>query len=411
MDEDEQVLNLDLRSGRSIWERTARSPAAQTPDLGRTIHTDVIIVGAGITGAFVAERMTRSGRRVVLIDRHAPQRASTAASTALLQWELDAPMLELEDRLGFETAAAIYRRSVEAVQSIARIVATLDNRCSFAPRDTIFLAGNELDPADLREELRLRNVAGIDGHYMSSAELAARFGFSRDAALIHGGSAMAHPMNLAGMLLDAAISRGASLLAPAQATEYVCGSQQVTIETDDGRVVRGECLVLANGYEMPPFVASTVHRIVSTWALATEPQAAGGIWPEEALVWEASDPYCYMRATHDRRIIIGGEDEDLQDADRRDALLPEKTRILQRKLGELVPAADATTAAAWTGFFSETSDGLPLIGRVPGMPRCYAAFGYGGNGITFSAIAADIIDSIAAGGSDAAEGWFAIDRG
>ena len=38
-------------------------------------------------------------------------------------------------------------------------------------------------------------------------------------------------------------------------------------------------------------------------------------WPDNALVWEASDPYLYMRATLDGRVIIGGADEtDVEDA-------------------------------------------------------------------------------------------------
>jgi hypothetical protein len=91
---------------------------------------------------------------VAVLDRHAPQKASTSASTALLQWEIDTPMLGLEDRLGFETVAAIYRRSVESVREIGALVGANAAQCRFDWRDTLYLSGNELDPADLREEHR-----------------------------------------------------------------------------------------------------------------------------------------------------------------------------------------------------------------------------------------------------------------
>src|SRR6185369_2765842 len=117
---------------------------------------EVIIVGAGITGAFLAERLTRDGRDVLVLDRHAPQTASTAASTALLQWEIDAPMLELEDKLGFEGAAAVYRRSFESVRRIGELAQTLGRAADFEWRDTIYFAGSDLDPVELKEELRLR---------------------------------------------------------------------------------------------------------------------------------------------------------------------------------------------------------------------------------------------------------------
>lgn len=294
---DGQVVKLDLRSGRPIWERDAEP--FTPPPLPPVDHVrkDVIIVGAGITGAFAAERFTREGRDVVIVDRHIPCSGSTAASTALLQWEIDAPMLELEDRLGFEAAASIYRRSVSAVRAIGALAAELGNARDFAWRPSLFLAGNELDPSDLREELRLRMRAGIEGEFLSAAELEARFGFTREGALLHAGSAAAHPVNLARALLGAALARGATLLSPALVTDYDCSSQGVSVRTDGGCQIDGEILVLANGYELPPFVPARVHRITSTWALATTPQRDAALWPEKALVWEASDPYAYMRLT------------------------------------------------------------------------------------------------------------------
>ena len=94
----------------------------------------------------------------------------------------------------------------------------------------------------------------------------------------------------------------------------------------------------------------------------------------------------------------------------RDALLPDKVERLRAKLVALVPAAADGVEAAWTGFFGETDDGLPLIGPVPGRPRCLAAFGYGGNGITFSALAAELLAAELAGTPDPDATLFAIDR-
>ncbi len=48
-------------------------------------------------------------------------------------------------------------------------------------------------------------------------------------------------------------------------------------------------------------------------------------------------------------------------------------------------------AWAWAGTFGETKDSLARIGRVPGVPGAYVALSYGGNGVTYSILAADII--------------------
>ena len=46
---------------------------------------------------------------------------------------------------------------------------------------------------------------------------------------------------------------------------------------------------------------------------------------------------------------------------------------------------------AWCGTFSTTKDGLPFIGTWPGTKHIFFDLGYGGNGITFSMIGAQII--------------------
>jgi glycine/D-amino acid oxidase-like deaminating enzyme len=51
-------------------------------------------------------------------------------------------------------------------------------------------------------------------------------------------------------------------------------------------------------------------------------------------------------------------------------------------------------------MFGETASGLPTIDRIPRMPNCWVALGYGGNGITYARIAADVISSAVLGRSD-----------
>ncbi|TIW76837.1 MAG: FAD-binding oxidoreductase, partial [Mesorhizobium sp.] len=100
------------------------------------------------------------------------------------------------------------------------------------------------------------------------------------------------------------------------------------------------------------------HRIISTWAIATRPQPEK-IWPLAALIWEASDPYLYLRATADGRVICGGEDEEFTDEERRDALIAEKRDRLEEKLGKIFPRLDTAAEFAWTGSFGATDTGLP----------------------------------------------------
>jgi glycine/D-amino acid oxidase-like deaminating enzyme len=211
-------------------------------------------------------------------------------------------------------------------------------------------------------------------------------------------------------MIAVAASRGA-VLYDAEAVRYDNSGAGVAVTLDDGHVIEAGRVVLATGYVMPDFLQTPLHKTSSSWAIATPPQGPGGLWHDGVLIWEASEHYLYARTTADRRIIIGGEDDDsLTDPAERDAAMPQKSRIILDKLALLWPGAEARADYAWSGAFGETEDGLPLAGAVPGHPRLYAAYGYGGNGITFSYLASRLIGRLIAGHN---ERWYddlAIDR-
>ncbi len=210
-------------------------------------------------------------------------------------------------------------------------------------------------------------------------------------------------------LLHWAAAHGARLV-DATATAFHEEGGRVTIETDTPHVIEARHTVLATGYVMPGFIMPEIHKIASSWAVATVPQAPDALWPERALIWEASEPYLYLRTTADNRIVIGGEDEAIDDPALRDSKLPAKAEALREKLRRLWPAAEPALSHAWCGAFGETEDGLPLIGRVPGTQNLFAAYGYGGNGITFSYMAAQMAGAFARGDWRDWFDDFALDR-
>jgi glycine/D-amino acid oxidase-like deaminating enzyme len=175
-------------------------------------------------------------------------------------------------------------------------------------------------------------------------------------------------------------------------------------------MVEARHVVLATGYAMPGIVHATIQKPSSSWAIATAPQPEK-IWKDAALIWEDSKDYLYARTTAAGRIIIGGEDsEKVIEPDARDALIPEKSRRLTERLTALWPRAERDIEFRWSGTFDTTSDGLPLIGPVPGAKGVYAAYGYGGNGITFSYLAAQLIGALIGGASSPLLEDFALDR-
>ena len=344
----------------------------------------------------------------MIIDRELPGRGSTAASTSMLLWEIDRSLTQLTEAYGFERASRAYRASLQAVAGLKSLVLQRNIACEMRDKDSLYLATASTG-RELYEEHQLRRRAGLPGDFFDHAVLRDVFGIVRAAAIVSPGAADADPMQLSRGMLRLAVARGACLL-EGEVTQFDAAARSVGVQLKNGRQIEARSVVLATGYVMPPVVHSTVHNVASSWAIATAPQPQN-IWKGGALIWEDSQDYLYARTTSAGRIIIGGEDSDeIVEPEARDRLIPEKSRLLAQNLNALWPAANADMEFRWSGTFDTTRDGLPLIGPVSGAKGIYAAYGYGGNGITFSFLAAQLIGDLIAGSTSPLLRDFALDR-
>ncbi|WP_395945277.1 NAD(P)/FAD-dependent oxidoreductase [Brevundimonas sp.] len=388
----------DLRTGRSLW---ADSPGlgVRARSLTEAISVDVAIVGAGISGAFMAHELARD-HSVAVLDRRPPLMGSTLASTALLQWEIDLPLTALAGRIGMAKAHRAYRRSRSAVDALKRIVAQEGIRCGLKPKQALYLAGDEYGHRALEAEAEARAAMGLESRYLGPADLRARFGVERTGAILSDGSASADPARLAAGLLRRAIENGARVWSPVEVLEAVEDPDGVTLLTDAGHAVRAKKVVFCCGYEFPKGVPTPGAEVISTWAMASKARTRCPAWLRDMLVWEASDPYLYLRMGGDGRLIVGGEDEASATAHEDPAKLVRKCETLTHKLRRLLPEVDFEVDYVWAGAFGESATGLPQIGPVEGMNHVHAVMGFGGNGITYSVIASQVVGRAVRGEAD-----------
>jgi glycine/D-amino acid oxidase-like deaminating enzyme len=374
-------------------------PSVPVRPLTRDMETDVLVVGAGISGALVAEALSADGHRVVVVDRRGPVKGSTPASTALVEYEIDVPLTTLACQIGKTNAERAWQRSRLAVDDLKARTHALGIDCGLVARNSLYLAGDLLDGDGLADECAARNSAGLETRYLSRRELRDEFGIARGAALLAYDDFAVDPRRLTSGFLRAAAANGAEIFSPVDVTDFASSGDAVVATTAGGPSIVCTRLVLATGYEIADAVPDRRHRVASTYAIATRPQPRR-LWPSQCFIVEASETYLYLRTTEDGRVICGGEDEDFSDAETRDALIPKKIAAIRGKLGRLLPGIDTRPAFAWAGAFGVSDTGLPSIDEIPGRKNCWAVLGFGGNGITYGRIAADIIRAAFAGAPD-----------
>ena len=356
-------------------------------------------MGAGISGALMAHALADRYESVVVVDRRPPAQGSTLASTAMLQFEIDTPLNELRGKIGLSKAKRAWLRSFRATQNLISLAQDENIRCGLERKDSLYLAGNTLGSRGLLAECKERQRIGLPGEYLNGSVLRSTYGVERTGAIVSPGSAMANPVQLAIGLLQKSAKKGVKIYSPTQINDILATHHGVTVDAG-AHFIQARYCIFCTGYETLKGISTSGTKITSSWAFATQPNALYPAWLDRTLVWEAADPYLYMRTTPDRRLIVGGEDEDVDLPTYRARSLIRKSIRLSSKAEALLPGTKIKISRRWTGAFGESADGLPIIDAVPGMPRCYTVMGFGGNGTIYSQIASEIMPTLLKGRPD-----------
>lgn len=400
---------MDLRSGCPYW-LLKNGLLAPYPSLRHDTSCEAAIIGGGITGSLTAYHLACEGVDTVVLDKRDVGSGSTAASTALLQHAADTELVELAALVGEANAVRCYRIGLEAVKKMEELVHQLGDDCGYESKKSLYFASAKSHVSKLRREYTQRRLHGFDVEYLEERDISARFSFTAPAAILTNGDAQVDAYRLTHQLLQVGAKKGLRVFDRTGIDHIASRRDSMVLTTDAGFTVTARRIVFATGYESQRYLKQKIGDLHSTFALITEPMDQFPTWPDRCLIWETARPYCYLRATNDGRILIGGKDTPYATTHRQDGLIKQKTHQLHRRLQQMFPETDLEIAYAWAGTFGTTDDGLPYIGSSPEWPHAYFALGYGGNGITMSLIAAELIVDHYLGRRNPDAKLFAFDR-
>jgi glycine/D-amino acid oxidase-like deaminating enzyme len=403
-----------LRLGRSYWPDRLHGRAPAYPPLRGTHEADVVIVGGGMTGCSCAYLLARRGVRTLLLEAARLGLGSTAASTALLMQEPDADLLGLADRYGRPAAARIWKASRHAVRDLVNVVARIAPGIATPRVPSVYFSRDPDETPRLMRELAARHRAGIGGRWLSAAGLKRATGIDGAGAILTQNNAEIDPLRACLAMGRAAADAGARICAHSRVRRIEATATGVEIELTRARVFASR-VIIATGYATPEFKPLTGRfRMVTTYVIATPPlpkAVRAHLGLGHVMLWDTERPYHYARWTPDHRLLFGGRDRPFTDRPRARRTFARGAPDLAADLASLYPALEGVQPSyAWEGLFASTPDGLPYIGTHRRYPHHLFALGYGGNGMSFGFMAAQMLTRAVSAASKPDDALFGFSR-
>ncbi len=387
---------MNLSSGYPYWLIRHGLPF-DYPTLNEDIKTEVVIMGGGISGALVSYYLTNAGVENVVVDGRTIGLGSTCASTALLQYEIDTPLSELQHKVGLYNAVRAYRLCDESIDTLQSIATKLKFD-EFEKLESLYYAAAKRDAKFIEEEFIIRKKHGFNVQIMDEKMVYDEYKLTAPNAILSAQGAQTNAYSFTHALHQSSIKKGSKVYDRTCITKIEHRKDDVKLTTENGETIVANKLVFATGYESVKYIDKKIVDLQSTYAMCSEQgNAEKAPFTNKALLWNTADPYLYIRTTPDNRILLGGRDEKFSNAKKRDELLPSKKEMLLKDFNKLYPDLIFKPEFSWCGTFGATKDGLPFIGEYKKLPNSYFALGFGGNGITFSLIAAEILKDIILG--------------
>ena len=399
-------MDLHTSLPYSIFQHGAVS---SYPSLDKNINIDVIIVGAGITGSLVAWYLTQAGIKCAVVDKRHVATGSTAASTSLIQYEIDTPLYQLIKKIGYDGAVRSYQLCLQSINTLETICNKISDKEFFEKKCSLQIASNKKHAKALEKEFQLRKSLGFDVDLLDANQLQSKFRLEKEAGILSNNAAQVDAYLLTHKLLQTTPELKSKVYDKTEIVSIEHQAKGVVLKTRRGNIISAKKLIIACGYESHRYLSKKVEDIFTTYVILTEPLNQKKLWYGNCLIWETANPYLYMRITNENRILVGGKDTPYKVRDPF-GLINKKAIELQKSFQKFFPHLPCIIDFKWAGAFATTKDGLPYIGCVPERPNTYFALGFGGNGITFSVIAAQIITNLINGKNDPDAYLFSFDR-
>ncbi len=368
----------------SVWNTNQRP---QFFHLREDISTDICIVGAGITGLTTAYLLSKTGKRVVVLERDEIASGESGRSTAHITHALDDRYFSLEQDFGRDGIRIAAESHTAAIDLIEKIVTENSLDCDFERVDGYLFAAAEHSVEVLTRELEAVRNAGL-----AEVTLVERVPveFDTGPCLRFPRQAQFDPVKYLSALAEIIVERGGRIFTQSPVSDLRGGVNAFVAVENGARVHTQDIVVATNSPINDTLVMHTKQAPYRTYVVGFDIDAE--IAPH-ILLWDTADPYHYIRTANNESrtlLIVGGEDHKCGQENDGELRFEE----LKRWTRERFPAA-GEVVFQWSGQVLEPIDGLAYIGSNPlDASNVFIATGDSGNGITHGTLAGILLSDL-----------------
>lgn len=391
----------------SYWLETA-GDLAPRPALGKSIHADVAVLGAGYTGLWATYELLRRdpSLNVVILERDIAGYGASGRNGGWCASDTGANSGLLTRRFGHDQARAVQMAMFDAVDDVGRVAEREAIDAEYRKGGLLFVArgGGQL-PA-LRNTYDDYAHAGFEDRYqlLDASQLSERVHVHDGLAAIYTREcAVVHPGKLVRGLATAVERRGARIYEQTAVTAWQSGRDPM-LRTAHGDVHASTVVLAGEAYlsQLRP-----LHRAllpVYSLIVLTEP-LTGAQW--ETIGWGQDECMSSMRLTVDYlsrtldgRILVGGRGAPyLYGSVMREEMSRHAPThaMLRDMLTDWFPSLKGVRFThAWGGAVGVPRDFIPSIYYEP-HTGVAAAHGYTGHGVAFANLAGRILAELITG--------------
>ena len=350
---------------------------------------DCLIIGGGVIGLSVAYELAARGVSAHIIDRGQPGQESSWAGAGILP-----PYRVYAGATAYEQLSALTCELHPQWAAQLREEAGLDNgytRCG-----GIYLARDATGQAALareveswkRQGLRIENVSGE-----AICRLEPQLAAAPSAYLLPDEAQLRNPRHLKA-LQAACLRRGVRISPGVEAEDFlVADGCIVGVRTVAGKLSADSVCICGGAWSQSLAARLRVEPVPRIHPVRGQMVLLACDQPLVSRV--VNDGPQYLVPRQDGRVLVGSTEEDVGFDNRTTGgAISDLLRFAQ---GLLPALAAARFERCWSGLRPGTADGMPYLGRLPGLDNAYIAAGHYRQGLHLSPATAVVMADLICG--------------